>query len=97
MVFGKTVENKIPTALAWFGRLRDKSEVLRILLTEAEEMTTLWGFGNNPSPVRSYVSGYVALNLGNRSLAESKLREAAETKCFAHLFSTVEGALQRAL
>jgi hypothetical protein len=91
------VEQKIPTVLAWFERLRDKKEVLRILLNEPEEMSSLWGFGNNPSPVRSYLSGYVALNLGKKELAESKLREAADSKCFSQLFSTVEGALLRAL
>jgi hypothetical protein len=93
----KDVEQQISTVLTWFERLRDKKEVLRILLNEAEEMSSLWGFGNNPSPVRSYLSGYVALNLGNMELAESKLREAADSKCFAQLFSTVEGALLRAL
>jgi hypothetical protein len=93
----KDVEQQLPLALQWFDRLRDKSEVLRILLKESEEMSRLWGFGNNPSPIRAYLSGYVALKLGKREIAESKLREAAESKCFMHLFASVEGALARAL
>ena len=93
----KDVEQQVPLALQWFDRLRDKSEVLRILLKEPEKMSRLWGFGNNPSPIRAYLCGYVALKLGQREMAESKLREAAESKCFTHLFASAEGAIARAL
>jgi hypothetical protein len=53
--------NQIPDALAWFERLNQRNEVLRILREDDERMTELWGFGRNPSPIRSYLAGYVAM------------------------------------
>jgi hypothetical protein len=91
------VINQIPDALAWFSRLSKKDEVLRILRAEDNEMPKLWGFGRNPSPIRSYLTGYVALSLGDRAMAEAKLREAIESKCFANLFTSVDGAIHRAV
>lgn len=93
----RDVQQQLPLAMQWFERLRDKNEVLRILLKDSEQMGSLWGFGKNPSPIRSYLSGYVALSLGQREIAQSKLKEAAESKCFVHLFNSVEGAMTRAL
>ena len=91
------VLNQLPGALAWFSRLDRKEEVLRVLLEEDEEMPHLWGFGRKPSPIRSYLSGYVALSLGKEVLAVEKLSEAVESKCFVGLFTGVKGAIQRAL
>lgn len=91
------VVEQLPEALAWFARLGDHSEVLRVLLEQDEDMNVLWGFGRRPSPVRSYLSGYVALKLGRQELAREKLREAVQSNCFKALFSTVEGAVNRAV
>jgi hypothetical protein len=93
----RDVQQQLSLALRWFDRLQDKNEVLRILLEDPENMESLWGFGNDPSPIRSYLAGYVALSLGQREVAQAKLKEAAESKCFSHLFSSVEGAITRAL
>jgi hypothetical protein len=93
----RDVAQQIPSALQWFRRLERKEEVLNVLLAQNESMSALWGFGANPSPVRSYLSGYVALHLGQDKLARAKLQEAISSKCFADLFSSVEGAVQRAL
>lgn len=90
------VLNQLPNALGWFERLADKAEVLRILEEDEEEMPHMWGFGRNPSPKRSYTSGYVALALGQTEKAEARLEEAVESKCFVNLFSSVQGALNRA-
>jgi len=90
------VLNQIPDALAWFSRLSQKYEVLRILRDDDERMPALWGFGRNPSPVRSYLAGYAALSVGDQVLAETRLREAVESKCFVNLFNSVEGAINRA-
>jgi hypothetical protein len=91
------VLNQLPDALTWFSRFERKEEVLGILLEEGEEMPHLWGFGRKPSPIRSYLSGYVALSLGKEVLAVEKLSEAVESKCFVTLFTSVKGAIQRAL
>jgi hypothetical protein len=91
------VVQKIPDALTWFERLESKTSVLRILLEEREQMWGLWGFGNNPSPNRSYLLGYVAMQLGDDALADREFSNAVASGCFAHLFSSVNGARHRAV
>jgi hypothetical protein len=91
------VVNKTPEMLNWFTRLSQKTEILRILLEDNEQMQELWGFGRNPSPIRAYLAGYVALSLGDRALAETMFRQAVESNCFTSLFSSVEGAISRAV
>jgi hypothetical protein len=93
----RDVQNQIPDALAWFQRLNDRGEVLRVLKEEDENMRLLWGMGRNPSPIRSYLTGYVALANGDRELAELKFGEAVASKCFVNLFASVEGAINRAI
>ena len=91
------VAQQIPSALAWFERLGDRQEVLRILSQDDEEMSRLWGFGRKPSPNRSYLTGYVALAVGDEQLAEKELENAVASGCYPHLFSSVEGARHRAV
>jgi hypothetical protein len=91
------VAQQIPDALAWFERLQDKTTVLRILLEGSEEMSTLWGFGNNPSPHRSYLTAYVALHLGDEALANREFGKAVASGCYAHLFASIVGARHRAV
>lgn len=82
-------------ALPWFKRLSDKSEAMRILLSDEEQMQELWGFGRNPSPHRSYMTGYLALSLGDHDLARTKLQEAVDSGCFTALIPDLETALKR--
>ena len=89
------VVQQLPQAMAWFGRLADKREVLRILREDGEDMTALWGFGRNPSPLRSRLTGYVALELKCHDLAVEKLGEAAASDLFADLPSKRNGAVAR--
>jgi hypothetical protein len=89
--------NQIPDALAWFERLNQRNEVLRILREDDERMTELWGFGRNPSPICSYLAGYVAMSLGERELAKAKYHDAVLSKCFVDLFTSVDGAIHRAV
>lgn len=90
------VASQIPTALEWFSRLGNREEVLRILLEEEESMSSLWGFGRRPSPIRSYLTGYVAMAVNDYHLASRELKAAVDSGCFSNLFSSVEGAKYRA-
>lgn len=91
------VLNQLTEALAWFERLSNKNEVLHVLMAEDEDMQKLWGMGRNPSPSRSYFTGYAALACGDRELAEIKFNEAIASKCYINLFSSLEGAINRAI
>jgi hypothetical protein len=91
------VVNQLPKAFQWYGLLCNRLEVLRILQNDDESFDRFWGFGRNPSPVRSYSAGYAALALGDTVTAKKHLQDAVESKCFVHLFSSVEGALARAI
>ncbi len=91
------VLNQLPLAFTWFSQFDSKDNVLQILFQMPEHMTELWGYGRNPSPIRSYLAGYVALAVGNEELAKQKLGEAVDSNCFVNLFTTTEGALNRAL
>lgn len=66
----------------WFAQLRDSGQVLDLLLSADEKVCELWGFGANPSPNRSYLTGYVARALGQQELARDKLTEALESGCY---------------
>ncbi|MDP2764224.1 MAG: DUF4304 domain-containing protein [Brevundimonas sp.] len=91
----RDVAGQLPLAASWFSRLSDKSEVLRILLEDEEKMQRLWGFGRNPSPLRAYLTGYVARDLQYDQLARQKLAEAVSSRCFDDLFGNVEQAICR--
>src|SRR5690606_24587017 len=93
----RDVLTQLPKALEWFSRLDDRAEVLRTLLERDEEMPLLWGFGRNPCPIRSYHAGYVALALGDSATATRMLQEAVDSKSFVSLFSSVDGAINRAV
>jgi hypothetical protein len=52
-------------AVPWFAHYGTPATALRTLLTNDEDFATVWGFGRNPSPARDYMTGYMALSLGN--------------------------------
>jgi hypothetical protein len=68
--------------LKWFLRFEQREDVLRIFTSAPEEMGDLWGFGNNPSPHRSYCIGYAALALGRSDLALPHLQLVLSSGCF---------------
>ena len=53
-------------AFPWFARFADLHYVLHILESKDEDMTAVWGFGRNPSPIRSFMTSYVARALDAR-------------------------------
>ena len=88
---------QLPKVFAWYSNLDDREEVFRILMEKDENMRELWGFGRNPSAMRSYHAGYVALALGHLAIAQSKLQDAVNSKSYGNLFSNVEEALGRTI
>ena len=90
------VAHQLTDSMAWFSRLDSRVEVLRILLEEDPSMERLWGFGRNPSPSRSYHTGYVALAMGQTDTATAKLQEAVDSECYVNLFASVGEAIKRA-
>lgn len=96
MVCLEDVAHQLTDSLAWFSRLDDRVEVLRILLEEDPSMERLWGFGRNPSPSRSYHTGYVALAMGQTDTATAKLQEAVDSECYVNVFASVGEAIKRA-
>lgn len=91
------VVGQLPGVLSWFERLSDRREVLRVLMEDDEDMNSLWGFGRRPSPIRSYMAGYVALSMGMQEIARQKLEETVASKRFTALFASVDGAINRAI
>lgn len=88
------VELQLPDALLWFNFNHQREDVLQMLLFSDEDMSTRWGFGRNPSPARSYLTGYVARSLGMETLAAEKLNEAVVSGCSKQQFATINEALQ---
>lgn len=80
---------------AWFDRFVEPEEVKRTLLEDDEKMAETWGFGRNPCPIRSYMTGYTAMRLGDDSLADTKLQEAIQSGCFKKLFANLQEARDR--
>jgi len=86
----------INTAFPWFDRFASLPEALRTLSEEKEQTHGTWGFGAKSSPQRSYLTGYVALELGSYALAASSLRQASDFRGFGNVRNQVLEALQRA-
>ena len=82
--------------LSWFDQFASHAEVLRILRQEPEQQGRLWGFGNNPSPVRHYFIGYVALSLNDGSLAKEHLQHALASGCFSSVEERLAKDIKRA-
>lgn len=81
----------------WFTNLDTKEALRDILINKPESMGELWGFGRNPSPIRSYLLGYVELKLGNETEATVHFERAIESGCFSSIFNSVGEAIERAL
>ena len=82
--------------LQWFSRFAQPKEVLRIFTSESESMGELWGFGNNPSPHRSYCIGYSALSQGEHELALTHLNSALASGCYSSVKDQLHSAVRAA-
>lgn len=82
--------------MPWFDALKDPHEVLRILNEDDEAFGAYWGFGRNPSPIRSYMLGYVSLHLGNIEDARNHLGMAIDSGCYAQTEDLIRADLANA-
>jgi hypothetical protein len=64
--------------IPWFGRLTDTQQIFRIFVDEPASL----GCGAHSSPIRSYLTGYLAKSLGNLALARDELQKALDSGCF---------------
>jgi hypothetical protein len=83
------------SGLPWFEQFASPAEILRILRNEPLQ-DRLHGFGNNPSPVRHYFLGYVALNSNDRTAAKDHLQHALDSGCFASVSERLVKDIERA-
>lgn len=84
------------TATGWFEQFQSPAEVLRVFRDSSEDMNRLFGFGGNPSPVRHYFSGYVALSLNDPS-AKHHLEEALASGRFSSVQARLADDVRRAI
>jgi hypothetical protein len=82
--------------LGWFERLAKLEDALNILLSADEDMSNLWGFGRNASPVRHYFTGYLALRLHSMNLAKHHLGIALDSGCFKQVEKRLASDLEKA-
>lgn len=75
----------INDALLWLSQWDDLSVLLRRLLEEHNDDSPLvWqGFGGKGSPLRNFMIGFTALELGQFDLAITHLRQALNSKVFS--------------
>lgn len=66
--------------ITWFAQFNDMNTVLRVLINSSEDMQDTWGFGNNPSPMRSYLTGFVANSLCQWEIAEEAFKKVIDSK-----------------
>jgi hypothetical protein len=78
-----SVERSIKVqALPWFERFSDLAELLRTLQEEPQKdaSTGNFGYGNPDSPLVHYISGFIALRLGDLRLAKRSLDQLLQGK-----------------
>ncbi|MBK9586509.1 MAG: DUF4304 domain-containing protein [Alphaproteobacteria bacterium] len=82
-------------ALPWFENLQSDERMLDILLHRDEDMDSLWGFGRNPSPMRSYLTGYLALHMGRNALARTHLQAVLDSPAFEYEKTEIRKVIEK--
>ena len=80
-------------AFDWFDYYRDDMSVLYTLKNEESSMSGTWGFGKNPSPVRSYFLGYTALECGDLVTAQNHLQNVVVSESFKNKSEDIRATL----
>jgi hypothetical protein len=95
IVIGDSEEAILKVGLPWFNRFADLNEVLRTLQEEPESNEGASGFGAESSPLRHFMTGYVAKALGKTPLALEHLEKAVLSGCFKKLEPTMKRLLEQ--
>lgn len=82
--------------LPWFDRFARHDDVLSLLRSGRIGMPGLWGFGNEGSPIRHYLTGYFALQMGQKALARRHLQAALESGSFSLVEDELRASVIRA-
>jgi hypothetical protein len=80
----------------WFVRFTKLSDVYTLLLGEEHFVNGTWGLGAKGSPIRNYLTGYVALALGDYKQAIQALQRAIESGCYEYIRPQVERTIKLA-
>jgi hypothetical protein len=84
------------TAAPWFEKFADTEYAMQVLLSADEKMGELWGFGRNPSPVRHYFIGHLALQSSRMQLAKQHLELALASGRFNAVERHLRAGIERA-
>ena len=79
----------------WFEKHENLDQVLSELQTGVEKDGGTFGYGANPSPVRHYYTGFIALALNKPSLARTHLRAALESGLYDSVAPRIRAELDR--
>ncbi len=82
-------------ALPWFEALDDLEKVLDLLVNAVEKDAGTWGMGANPSPVRHYYTGFIALALERKSLARKHLKAALDSGLYQNVEARIHNELEK--
>jgi hypothetical protein len=85
----------LENGLSWFNRFSDLNEVLRTLQKDSESNEGTWGFGTKTSPMRHFMTGYVAKSLGKTQLALENIQKALLSGCFKELEPQMGATLEQ--
>lgn len=75
-------------AINWFAEFDDMKNVLNTLINANENMAGTWGFGNNSSPKRNYLTGFVAKNLCLWEIAGEAFKRVIDYKIMSDSYVT---------
>jgi hypothetical protein len=83
-------------ALPWFRRFDEPGEILRTLAEDEQYADGgTWGFGRNPSPLRHFLIGHIALGVDKVELALSHFELVLESGAFPEYDRELKAVLRR--
>jgi hypothetical protein len=80
--------------LPWFNRFTDPSEILRTLQKDSESHAGTFGFGTKTSPMRHFMTGFVAKSLGKTALATEHIQKVLLSGSLKEFESLMRAALE---
>jgi len=94
-VIADTKRAIIEVGIPWFDRFQNSNEVLRTLLEESEGKDGFSGFGAENSPIRNFMTGFIALSVGRLELGQERIQTALNSGCLKSFEPNMIAALKR--